>query len=33
VPAAADHWRVRSVAAALLAACAAGVAWLVSLGG
>jgi cytochrome b len=33
VPAAADHWRVRAVAAALLAACGAGVAWLVSLGG
>ena len=33
VPAAADHWRVRAVAAALLAVCAAGVTWLVSLGG
>ncbi len=32
VPAAADHWRVRGVAAALLLACAGGVAWLVSLG-
>jgi cytochrome b len=33
VPASADHWRVRAVAAALLAVCAAGVGWLVSLGG
>ena len=33
VPHSADHWRVRGVAAALLAVCAAGVAWLVSLGG
>jgi cytochrome b len=33
VPPSADHWGVRGVAAVLLAACAAGVAWLVSLGG
>jgi hypothetical protein len=33
VPPSADHWRVRGAAAALLVACAAGVAWLVSLGG
>jgi cytochrome b len=33
VPHSADHWRVRGAAAALLAVCAAGVAWLVSLGG
>jgi len=33
VPHSADHWRVRGIAALLLAACAGGVAWLVSLGG
>ena len=32
IPASADHWRVRSLAALLLALCAGGVAWLVSLG-
>jgi cytochrome b len=33
VPPSADHWWVRGAAAALLAVCAAGVAWVVSLGG
>jgi len=33
VPASADHWRVRALAALLLGLCAGGVAWLVSLGG
>jgi cytochrome b len=33
VPPSADHWRVRAAAIVLLAACAAAVAWLVSLGG
>jgi cytochrome b len=32
VPAAADHWRVRGLALALLVLCGAGVAWIVSLG-
>lgn len=33
VPASADHWTARGLAAALLTLCGAGVAWLVSLGG
>jgi cytochrome b len=33
VPSSADHWRLRTAAAVLLAGCAAGVTWLVSLGG
>jgi cytochrome b len=33
VPASADRWTTRGLAAALLTLCAAGVAWLVSLGG
>jgi hypothetical protein len=33
VPASADHWTTRGLAALLLTLCGAGVAWLVSLGG
>ncbi len=33
VPASADHWGARGAAAVLLTLCAAGVAWIVSLGG
>lgn len=32
VPASADHWRARSLAALLFVLCAAGVAWLIALG-
>jgi len=32
VPASVDHWRARAMAAALLAGCAAAVAWLIGLG-